>query len=57
MTKLILAFRNFTNAPQNSSEEKRPILTQKTGSEKSRGKVHDEELQNLCFSQDLIYCF
>jgi len=57
MTKLILAFRNFSKAPKNSSEETRPILTQKTGSEKSRGKVHDEELQNLYFSQDVIYCF
>jgi hypothetical protein len=57
MMKLILAFRNFANAPKNSTEEKRPVWTQKIGSERRRGKVHDEELHNLCFSPDVIYCF
>ena len=44
MTKLILAFRNFANTPKNSSEENRRIWAQKTGSERNRWKVNDEEL-------------
>ena len=57
MTKLILAFRNFANTLKNSSEENRRIWAQKTGSERSRWKVHDEEFENFYFSPDIIYCF